>query len=146
MKVIFLDFDGVLIPINATVKLDDYPKPSEEAVRNLNLVVQVTGAMIVVTSAWRNGRSVGELDKLLSSWGTRVTVLDKTRSIEDDRGNEINSWLISHDVGEYVVVDDDPTDLDIFARRRVMPKPEVGISWPDTVEMVRIISGAATYR
>ena len=93
-KTIFLDFDGIILPIPAGGKREPDLELSTEAVANANILVQVSGARVVVTSSWRIGRSVAELTKLLKSWGCKFFVYDKIPSDDDeDRGGDILAWL-----------------------------------------------------
>lgn len=119
MKVIFLDFDGVLNsnqylqsgrhPDGCGIGLDPF------AVVRLRRLVHETDAKIVVTSTWRTGRSVDNLSGLLQAAGCHLEVLDKTPDLYTKshgykhRGDEINAWLRStwHEVESYVVIDDD---------------------------------------
>ncbi len=141
-KIIFLDFDGVLIPLPMSGEYDPNLKPSTEAINNLNILVQLTNGDVVVTSAWRKDRTVEELEALLKSWGYKWRVLDKTlTSFDDDRGLEVLQWLSSCEkmVDAFVVIDDEPTDLDELARNRVMPKPDVGLQFHDVKEAIQIL-------
>ena len=144
MKILFLDFDGVLFPIPADGHLESRLEPSAEAVANLNLLVQLTGARVVVTSAWREDRTVQQLEELLRGWGYAWSVLDKTRatSYEEDRGADVRAWLAysTEPVEAFVVVDDEPTDLESLAKHRVMPKPDVGLQFHDVQEAVRMLA------
>ncbi len=49
---VFLDFDGVILPWNLGSS-----QPSPEAVKAINHLIKALGAQIVVSSAWRKGRS-----------------------------------------------------------------------------------------
>ena len=64
MRVIFLDWDGVILLISTNGPYDPELKANTEAIGNLNLLVQLTEAEVVVTSNWRNGRSVEQLEAL----------------------------------------------------------------------------------
>ena len=127
MRIIFLDFDGVLNTIG-------YLLAQEEAGRNgcgtpdgldprlvtkLNDIIDVTDAFVVVSSSWRHLYTTPELQDLLTSRGFKGTVLDRTpRSVPcqnglsrrecGPRGDEIRAWLDSqrHAVTGYVVLDD----------------------------------------
>ena len=127
------------MPIPAGGKREPDLELSTEAVANANILVQVSGARVVVTSSWRIGRSVAELTKLLKSWGCKFFVYDKIPSDDDeDRGGDILAWL-GDDAAHYVVLDDDPTDLAPVARHLVMPRPDVGLQFHDVQEALRIL-------
>lgn len=123
MKVIFLDFDGVinsqkfyhkrhrmLMSGELTHKqmAVDYPfwDFCPELVNNLNKIVKLTGAKVVVSSTWRKGRRLGDLQAILNMIGFKGEVIDKTPELSfriptDDtytnstvpRGCEIDRWL-----------------------------------------------------
>jgi hypothetical protein len=144
MRVIFLDFDGCVILIPANGEYDPDLGASKEAMANLNLLVQVTKAEVVVSSSWREGRTVAELEALLHSWGYRGTTLGKTDDSsgrdDEDRGQPVLDWLAEHPTVEsFVVIDDERTDLEPLARRLVSPKPDVGLQFFDVQEAARIL-------
>lgn len=144
MRVIFLDVDGCIIPIPANGEYDPDLGASPEAMKNLNLLVQVTRAEVVVSSAWREDRTVAELEALLKSWGYRGAVLGKTDDApsrqSEDRGQSILDWLAEHPgVESFVVIDDERTDLELLARHLVSPKPDVGLQFFDVQEAARIL-------
>lgn len=122
---------------------DDYPTPSHEAVRNLNIIQQLTGAEVVVSSSWRLQHSFAELDKIFLSWGVASRIIAVTPdSSEGDRGAEISAWLRStrEKVTSFIVLDDEQTDTESFSQNRVLVKPDIGIQWHDAVEAVRILT------
>ena len=91
MRVVFLDIDGVLLTLPPDGHFEAELKPSAEAVSNLNLLVQVTQARVVVTSHWRIGRTLEQVEDLLKSWGYLWTVFDMTIEPkgEEDRGAKL---------------------------------------------------------
>ena len=143
MKILFLDIDGVLLPLPSDGHFEAELKPSAEAVNNLNLLVQITGAHIVVTSHWRNGRTIKQLETLLENWGVKWGVFGKTKDSigDEDRGYDIQYWLVNSRevIDAFVVIDDDRTDLELFADKMVSPKPDKGLQFHDVSEAVRIL-------
>jgi hypothetical protein len=143
MRIILLDLDGVLLPLPSDSHFEPELKPSINAVNNLNLMIQITNAQVVVTSHWRNGRTVEQLTTLLRSWGVKWGVFGKTRDAkgEEDRGALISDWLANSRevIDAFVVIDDERTDLEQFARQLVSPKPDVGLQFHDVQEAVRIL-------
>jgi hypothetical protein len=124
MKVIFLDIDGVLNHENwfkkrMTIKNDfnskewndHYPfyEFDPESVKQLNKIIDKTGAKVVISSTWRHGRTVEQLQEILDKVGFIGEVIDKTPSFiargTDNlgekisytipRGCEIDWWLES---------------------------------------------------
>ena len=96
-----------------------------------------------MTSSWRANRTVKELARLMASWGFTGKVLDKTTSTfgDDNRGADIGSWLgQAEDVESFVIIDDEGTDLEQFASRRVMPKADVGLQFHDASFAIMVLN------
>jgi hypothetical protein len=119
MKIIFLDIDGVLnheIWYRKRMEIkqgtdskdwsDQYPfyEFDPDSVKLLNLIIEKTGAKVVVSSSWRHGRTVGQLQEILDRVGFVGEVIDTTPSLNArigkdpagytvPRGCEIDWWL-----------------------------------------------------
>jgi hypothetical protein len=104
-RVIFLDFDGVLAPIR---RWDRYGDLDPACIQVLNEIVARGGADVVVSSTWRYGKTVAELQEILDAVGFTGRVVDKTPigAPGANRGEEIAAWLAEHAVGGYVIIDD----------------------------------------
>ena len=104
-RVIFLDIDGVVAPIR---RWDRYEDLDPACVRVLNEIVARCSADVVVSSTWRYGKTVAELQEMLDAKGFAGRVVDKTPTGPPgtDRGEEIAAWLAEHDVAGYVIIDD----------------------------------------
>lgn len=112
-KVIFLDFDGVL---NTSAYMMQSRERSEGinpvSVRIIDAMLNLTGAKLVVSSSWRIGRTIEELNEILQNKGMTNEVWDVTPQLSGCRGNEIKRWI---DVNrpsdlvfnEYLIIDDD---------------------------------------
>lgn len=94
MKIIFLDIDGVLNNSGAMGKLQDTHKTwwvmDSQNVEQLNLLVEQSGAHIVISSSWRHEfhDKLDELRGILNSFGFRFSdrIIDSTpRHINDER-------------------------------------------------------------
>ncbi len=83
MRIVFLDFDGVLNSHlfmleerlqgrNGVAGIDS------KAVAHVNYICGKTGAVIVVSSSWRYGHSLGELKDILLKAGCTAVVRDAT--------------------------------------------------------------------
>ena len=115
MKVIFLDFDGVL---NSA----EFPSECETEgvvldpgkMVLLKRIVDATGAKIVLSTSWREHWSADPRE--CDSTGVRIGrifrshgmgILDKTPRLNTRREREILCWLDAHpEVREFVVLDD----------------------------------------
>ena len=104
-RVIFLDIDGVLAPIR---RWDRYEDLDPACIQVLNEIVERGGADVVVSSTWRYGKTIAELQAILGSQGFKGCVVDKTPTDAPSaqRGEEIAAWLAEHAVGGYVIIDD----------------------------------------
>ena len=104
-RVIFLDIDGVLAPIR---RWDRYEDPEPACVQVLNEIVARGRADVVVSSTWRHGKTVAELQQILATHGFTRRVVDTTPTgaAGADRGDEIAAWLAQNAVDGYVIIDD----------------------------------------
>lgn len=124
MKVIFLDFDGVLNSATSFLwEGNRRGKLKEQGVKgkvNETLSFQQCAAVqvvldhypelkIVISSTWRELYSLDWLKEKLASYHIDSSrVIDITpSSMSGDRGREIGQWLYRHpEVTQYVVIDD----------------------------------------
>jgi HAD domain in Swiss Army Knife RNA repair proteins len=128
MKVLFLDFDGVLnshlFMLEECVQgRSGVTGLDPKAIAHVNYICGKTGAVVVVSSSWRYGRTLGELKDILRKVGCTAVVRDatplpheiangqlatafaeqgmdlteeeakRTLIIARDRGYEIDAWL-----------------------------------------------------
>ena len=160
MKVIFLDFDGVLNSgdnsevltnmVAENPELMQMYKPGimfdERCVRWLEWIIRETGCKIVISSSWR---LYYNLDQLQTIWNelslpgeiigytpfeTGILMLDKQEITRDfERGREIQSWLNDNKPDTYCIVDDDYDMLphQVF----VQTDPEFGLT-ADTAKLI----------
>ena len=135
MKVIFLDIDGVLVTESHLTTLNKSGKRmtdstgrhlfSPECVENLRKILDVTGAKIVLSSAWRMfGKAV-----FIQMWNDRKMpgeIIDFTPDLHHGRGVEIVDWLnlpITHRhdiVDSFVIIDDCISDMMIGQLPRIV--------------------------
>lgn len=118
-KVIFLDIDGVL-------NIVDYPSPPEviveSFVRNLGLIIENTGAEVVLTSSWRYGlysyahggfkgnyKDIDILFSYLDKYKIKIAGITPLYfNGAYGRPFEIRSWLCPrHEVRRFVILDDE---------------------------------------
>lgn len=82
----------------------------QKCVSNINYIISLTRAKIVVSSTWRNNFTIEELKVIFRSRGISGEVIDKT-GIGLTRGEEIRQWLDTNEVTDYVVIDDQVKDI-----------------------------------
>ena len=149
MKVIFLDFDGVLNGAdwlrktqNGNVDPAGYAhyinNPCDpELVSRLNRIVATTNAKIVISSSWRIGYTLAALRGFLKKAGFEHphSIYDRTPRLngaDDQRGDEIQAWLDryieteKHHVETYVILDDD-SDMKHLKHKLVQTNTLVGL-------------------
>ena len=122
MKIVFLDFDGVLNSHDFLYRWQE--KAAREAVeftgnehlmldpvavKRINGILATTGAKVVISSSWRHGWTIERLREILVAAGFVGEVIDYTPRYGKSRGHEIDEWLQDHDEGHdpFVILDDD---------------------------------------
>lgn len=115
MKVIFLDFDGVLnYERYVRAHGNDGLIIAPECMENLKRIVDATKARVVLSTSWREHWSeeidqcddVGrEINRLFSEYG--ISIAGKTTEERIPRERQIRLWLEAHvDVESFAVIDD----------------------------------------
>ncbi len=118
MKVIFLDFDGVMdTAYNDHIRSKECLPISDEygilfdpaCVRNLKQIIDATGADIVVSSSWKYLMSYQEFLKMWEDRGLPGFVTDVTPNPVNrrNRGDEIDAWIEECRTDcQYIIIDD----------------------------------------
>jgi len=122
MKIVFLDFDGVLNSHDflhrwqenaareaVEFKGNEHLMLDPVAVGRVNQILAASGAKVVISSSWRHGWTIERLKEILKAVGFVGEVIDYTPKHGKDRGHEIDEWLQDHDEGHdpFVILDDD---------------------------------------
>lgn len=138
VRIIFLDIDGVL---NNYLEREGHRQLSDRCVGLLNRLTDETGAKIVLSSTWRLGKSLEEIQVMAKDLGITGEVIGRTEDLRGKhpsivRGNEIDHWINTNTdiIGDkyvfrnYVILDDD-CDMLYFQRNNyVNCDPAVGIT------------------
>ena len=124
-RVVFLDIDGVVAPIK---RWDRYGDLDPACIRVLNDIVASGDADVVVSSTWRHGKTVAQLQAILETEGFVGRVVGKTPSDIPGaiRGDEIAAWLADHAVGGFVILDDH-ADMGELRSHLVLTEPGHGL-------------------
>ena len=140
-RVIFLDIDGVLAPIR---RWDRYGDLDPACIQVLNQIAALGGADVVVTSTWRYGRTVAELQDLLEAQGFAGRLLDVTPTDRPGarRGDEIAAWLAEHAVIGYVIIDDH-ADMGELGAYLVQTHPAHGLQPADAPRAIAVLRRGA---
>lgn len=112
MKLIFLDIDGVLVTSNSLIPSDKYFGHTFDpnCVRKFIEILTATKAKIVISSSWREGRTLTQLQSIFRANGLEDCVIGVTPSFNDEtiRGIEIQTYLDAFDDLEgFVIIDDE---------------------------------------
>lgn len=147
MKVIFLDFDGVItIPPKWYLKADK--------IKWVKKIVDGTGAKIVISSSWRCGVPPSldlTIEKMLGrpnrcprnrmlNW-LIDNLYDTTPIYSSPRGKEIQAWLDNHpETDNYVILDDDGDMLPSQAYHFVQTNYEDGLTETEAVRAIKVLN------
>ena len=120
MNIIFLDIDGVMRTHNSDLNWSrelnqSIPTTfkrlfSKESMGNLNYLISLTGAKVVITSTWRMYYTKTELQNIFREQVFVGQIIDTT-SVGDTRGEEIVQWLNEHRIDNFAVIDDNIKDI-----------------------------------
>ena len=151
MKVIFLDFDGVI-----TIPPKWHLNPDK--IKWIKKIVDETGAKIVVSSSWRSSTVEKTKDIILDRpkrcpknemllWLVD-NIYDVTPwcGLGGGRGGEIQKWLNEHpEVKNYVILDDDSDMWDSQLYHFVETCYEHGIGESEAIYAIKILNGLYIY-
>lgn len=111
----------------------------EDSVNFLNEILVLTNAKIVITSNWRLYLNTEELNTKFKERGVIGEVISQTNTIFakadapfvlGNRGLEIKNWLEENHCTEFIVIDDQITDIKphIANNRIIKVNPMIGLS------------------
>jgi len=141
MILLFLDIDGVII--NRQSSTIRYDNANPDCVARLNGFIRQTGAKIVVIGAWRIGRTVSELQKILDGWGVEGVVIGKAPQGPHgcQRADEIEVFLRDWEgptIQSFVMLSDD-ADFGQFLTHLVRTRFESGLTVNDLEMAIKIL-------
>ncbi len=123
MKVIFLDFDGVLNSekyLRESGRFGVVINPASLAL--IKEIIEATNAKIVLSTSWREHWDIDEskcndigieINRIFAELG--LSIFDKTQSLGRSREKEIEHWLHNHtETKNFVVLDDRFLDSEIL--------------------------------
>jgi hypothetical protein len=146
LRIVFLDFDGVLNTIDdpcwsrADVGGEGCLDP--EKVRLVTALVRRTGALVVLSTSWRLGFAQEELEAMLRRRGFEGGFAGTTPREGETRGEEIQAWLRDHgrEVTRWVALDDATQGMEWLGARHVRTTLEEGLTEAHVEEAVRLLS------
>ena len=143
MKIIFLDYDGVMNPQDTCIV---FHKPwdaefGKEAVKNLNYIIEQTGARVVVSATMRGSHKWTE--SLFKQNGIPVECYVGFTPYRNSRirGEEIKTWLDTtiFKVESFVIVDDDNDMLDL-KDHLVQTVNQNGLTFENAEKTIKILN------
>lgn len=155
MKIIFLDFDGVIINREcfraAWGGSGSHSRAHPDCIAALNRITDATDARIVISSTWRHCKNPNaELRGFLSEWGATGTVIGCTPILDTrergiflghTRGEEIQRWLDSYSrepIEAFVILDDDH-DMNGLSPKLVRTQFETGLTMADADKAIALL-------
>jgi len=143
VRILFLDIDGVLnrtgYQPDESVGLRSWIEP--DLARRLCDVLAETGAHVVMSSDWRQGRELDVLRDELAAAGVECTLVGATPVLGKARWHEIKAWMIEHAIeAEAMVIVDDGYDMGPFHERFVRTSPLTGLDEAAARRIVRLFT------
>src|SRR3990172_6243079 len=106
LNILFLDLDGCLnselffISRQQDIIHKKYPlsELDPNSIQLLNALIKETFSKVVISSTWRLGRTIQQLQDILNAVGFEGEIIGKTPVLNQKgdwvvRGNEIHAWL-----------------------------------------------------
>lgn len=152
MRVIFLDFDGVLNS-EASFRLEVRKRTEriQDTLCPVNcsnfqfILEKVPDVQVVISSTWRVLHELNWLKEKLSSYNidsSRVIGITP-RVFSGYRGKEIKEWLEDHsEVTDFVIIDD-ASDMEPYMDKLIQTHWKTGLLLPQAEEVVIRLSGKA---
>jgi len=155
MKIVFLDFDGPIIP--AQSHIPERPitmKAWPASVEALNRITDTTGAVLVISSNWRSD-GLHKMQALLKSWGVTGKVAGATQILFQkangiwqaaSRGKEIAEYLHGKKNVESFVILDDNRDMDELEPYLIQTPFDVGLTEKDADRAIDMLTRSRDVR
>lgn len=143
MKVLFLDFDGVLNLYPNPSRSGDFHKPS---CINLEMLLnKIPDLKIVVSSSWRTYGLEAVRDVLKSNGIDPRRVIDITgheesKDTRDHRGFQVESWLKRHPKVKSFAIIDDNSDFKPLHDNLVQTNKNSGLTQSNVEKLLEILS------
>ncbi len=138
MKVVFLDFDGTIVPMGKPSLAD---KAVAAAVKNFNsLLSKEKDLKIVLSTAWRQ-HGMAYCKRYLEGLGIDPErVVGMTNNENGSRGFQIQCYLNRNPEVKQFVILDDMSDMDHLMMKLVHCSPLVGLTAKDVEQAIEILN------
>jgi hypothetical protein len=155
MRVIFLDFDGVLNSVasmiyNNRLKLQGLSDiPTNEAFcpiscSNLEYILEeLPDVQVVVSSNWRKDKTLNSLQEIFKINDILPKRMIDTTPIAKDnyRGTEVDMYLKEHpEITDFVIIDND-SDMEPYMDRLVQTDSRNGLTFTDAEKVIEMLGG-----
>ena len=139
MKVVFVDFDGVLNSF-ASHRLASGETFSAAACGNLNVILEAVPELkIVVSSAWRIW-GLEKMREILEKNGIdKSRVIDITGDEKGSRGYQIQCWLDRNPGVTNIVILDDDSDMDHLMNKLVKTNSFIGLTETGAKQAIKVL-------
>ena len=134
MKVIFLDFDGVITTEASGYKIDN------DKCKLVEKICIATGAKIVISSSWRRRKLCDTLDEIGWNFYLKKYVIGQTPVRDMERYIEISNWLSCVVVDNFIVIDDDVFSAPFIEKHLIRTDGYKGISEQDVEQAIKLLS------
>jgi hypothetical protein len=146
MQLLFLDIDGVLNDL-AFAHWVNYVAPKGPKYHHINPMLAANVAMvlqqcpavrIVISSSWRQNRTLEELNTMLSDFGIpSEKIIGMTpRKPDNPRGERILEWLVDNKCPDnfFLILDDDE-DMSYLWPHHILTDADLGFTAPQAVQV-----------
>ena len=147
---IFLDIDGVINNINTQDSYNPYIRIDSILVQRLAEIVTSANAKIYLISDWKEywqkdnkyeqHEIANYIDYRLSCEG--LVIEDKINGLNTTRGTNIKNFLLSHEIKNFVILDDMPFDYkkEGLSKNFIKTNAEYGITEDDMAKAIKILT------
>lgn len=162
--ILFIDFDGplfssraMMLPENQinSVKPDDLPEQIDRmagywrmdpcAVAMLNKIIEITNAVVVISSSWKGIVDKDGIEKLFELNGLNATIHEDWYtpmvSFQHRRAEEILAWIEDHpEVDKWIAIDDDKSIGRFPPNHKALVSSFDGISYNDYKHILKALT------
>lgn len=114
MNIVFLDIDGVLASwLKMGKNRDEFGIPFEPvAIETLNKITDHVDGKIVITSTWRETRTLEMFQEHFKKRGITGEVIGMTEELDNGRADEIQNWIDQNPVNYFIIIDDNTRGIE----------------------------------
>lgn len=148
MKVLFLDIDGVMNSASSRKKgykinKEEWDFPAQPMIDNFNMIIEATGAKVVISSSWRYFHSIESLRNIFKHVGMNCEIIGETpkNTPYTVRGQEIEAWLKENPQVTSFAIVDDSSDIQPLRKYFVQTSDLRGLEKNHSLRLIKILNG-----